>query len=183
MSVRLSKSWAERIEHASFAFGDYDLVAIVDMPSNVEAAAFSLAAAAGGAIRSIKTTPLLTTAEGIAAMKKAATSGYKAPTRAARQSLALRSDNARVSRAENLSMERGGRTHLRPAPRGFADDSSADRATDFSFTSSHESTLLTAIVCSSSGAFTRIVNRVPGPSGISAKAPRRNAAIASIAAS
>jgi uncharacterized protein with GYD domain len=65
------------------AFGDYDLVAIVEMPSNVEAAAFSLAAAAGGAIRSIKTTPLLTTAEGIEAMKKAAKSGYKAPSRAA----------------------------------------------------------------------------------------------------
>ena len=73
-----------KIEHAWFAFGDYDLVAIVEMPSNVEAAAFSLAAAAGGAIRSIKTTPLLTTAEGIAAMKKAATSSYKAPVRAAR---------------------------------------------------------------------------------------------------
>jgi len=73
-----------KIEHTFFAFGDYDLVAIVEMPSNVEAAAFSLAAAAGGAVRSIKTTPLLSTAEGIAAMKKAATSGYKAPARAAR---------------------------------------------------------------------------------------------------
>lgn len=65
------------------AFGDYDLVAIVEMPTNVEAAAFSLAAAAGGAIRTIKTTPLLSTAEGIDAMKKAAKSGYKAPSRAA----------------------------------------------------------------------------------------------------
>ena len=37
------------------------------------------AAAAGGAIRAIKTTPLLTTAEGVEAMKKAAKSGYKAP--------------------------------------------------------------------------------------------------------
>jgi uncharacterized protein with GYD domain len=51
-----------KIEHAFFAFGDYDLVAIVEMPSNVEAAAFSLAAAAGGAVRSIKTTSLLSTA-------------------------------------------------------------------------------------------------------------------------
>jgi uncharacterized protein with GYD domain len=67
-----------------FAFGDYDLVAIVEMPGNVEAAAFSLAAAAGGAIKAFKTTPLLTTAEGVEAMKKAAASGYKAPTRAAR---------------------------------------------------------------------------------------------------
>jgi hypothetical protein len=49
-----------------------------------EAAAFSIAAASAGAIRSIKTTPLLTAAEGIEAMKKAGMSGYKAPTRAAR---------------------------------------------------------------------------------------------------
>jgi uncharacterized protein with GYD domain len=66
-----------------FAFGDYDVVAIVEMPTNVEAAAFSLAAAAGGAIRSIKTTPLMTAAEGIEAMKKAAKSGYKGPSRTA----------------------------------------------------------------------------------------------------
>lgn len=68
-----------KITNGWFAFGDYDLVAIVDMPGNVEAAAFSLAAAAGGAVRAIKTTPLLTTAEGVEAMKKASASGYKAP--------------------------------------------------------------------------------------------------------
>ena len=72
-----------KILHGWFAFGDYDLVTIVEMPSNVEAAAFSLAASAGGAIRTIKTTPLMTTSEGIEAMKKAAKSGYKAPPRAA----------------------------------------------------------------------------------------------------
>jgi uncharacterized protein with GYD domain len=66
-----------------FAFGDYDLIAIVEMPSNVEAAAFSLAASAGGAVRTIKTTPLMSMTEGVEAMKKAAKSGYKAPTKAA----------------------------------------------------------------------------------------------------
>ena len=66
-----------------FAFGDYDLVAILEMPGNTEAAAFSLAASAGGAVRSIKTTTLLSTAEGMEALKKAGSSGYKAPTRAA----------------------------------------------------------------------------------------------------
>ena len=70
-----------KIVNAWFAFGDYDLVSVVEMPSNVEAAAFSLAASAGGAIRTIKTTPLLGTAEAIEAMKKAAKSGYKAPAR------------------------------------------------------------------------------------------------------
>jgi hypothetical protein len=49
--------------------------------------------------------------------------------------------------------------------------------------SSQESTLAIVTVCSSSGALTRIVNRVDGPSGISARALRRNAAIASTAAS
>lgn len=71
------------IESAYFAFGDYDIITILQMPANVEAAAFSVAAAAGGAVRSIKTTPLLTVAEGIEAMKKAGSSGYRAPTRAA----------------------------------------------------------------------------------------------------
>ena len=73
-----------KVTQAWFTFGDYDLITIIEMPGNVEAAAFSLAATAGGAIRAIKTTPLLSTAEGIEAMKKAATSGYKAPSSAAR---------------------------------------------------------------------------------------------------
>ncbi len=58
------------------SFGDYDIVLIADMPDQVSAAAISLAAAAGGSLRSIKTTPLLTTEEGLAAVQKAATSGY-----------------------------------------------------------------------------------------------------------
>ena len=66
-----------------FAFGDYDLIAILEMPSNVEAAAFSLAATAGGGVRAIKTTPLMSTTEGIEALKKAGKSGYKAPGKAA----------------------------------------------------------------------------------------------------
>jgi uncharacterized protein with GYD domain len=72
-----------KVEHAWFSFGDYDLISIIEMPGNVEAAAFSLAAAAGGAVRAIKTTPLMTREEGIEAMKKAAKSGYKAPSKSA----------------------------------------------------------------------------------------------------
>jgi uncharacterized protein with GYD domain len=67
------------IEVSYLAFGDYDLVGIMNLPSNVEAAAFSLAASAGGAIKSIKTTPLMTVAEGVEAMKKAAAAGYVPP--------------------------------------------------------------------------------------------------------
>jgi uncharacterized protein with GYD domain len=68
-----------RIVNAWFAFGDYDTVLISELPDNVSAAAFAIAAAAGGACKSIKTTPLMDVSEGVAAMKMAAESGYRAP--------------------------------------------------------------------------------------------------------
>ena len=70
-----------RIESVYFAFGDYDVVGIVEMPNNVSMAAFSLAAAAGGAVKTVKTTPLLTIEEGIEAMRKASGTGYRPPGR------------------------------------------------------------------------------------------------------
>lgn len=70
-----------RIVNAWFAFGDYDFVLITELPNNVSAAALSMAASAGGACKSIKTTPLMETAEGLEALKKAATSGYQPPSR------------------------------------------------------------------------------------------------------
>jgi len=59
------------------AFGEYDLVGVLEMPDNVSAAAFAFAVAAGGACKDVKTTPLLSIAEGMEAMKKAGGSGYK----------------------------------------------------------------------------------------------------------
>jgi len=58
------------------AFGESDLIGIVSMPDNLTAAAFSIALAAGGACRTVKTTPLITMEEGVAAMEKAAACGY-----------------------------------------------------------------------------------------------------------
>ncbi len=58
-------------------FGDYDLVGVLEMPDNASAAAFAMAVAAGGACKDVKTTPLLSLAEGLEAMKKAGNSGYK----------------------------------------------------------------------------------------------------------
>jgi uncharacterized protein with GYD domain len=69
-----------RFETAYFAFGEYDVVAVLDLPGDIDAAAFSIAAAAGGAIKSIKTTPLMTIAEGISALEKAGRIGYVSPT-------------------------------------------------------------------------------------------------------
>ena len=62
-----------------YAFGEYDIVGICKMPDNVSAAAFSLAATAGGAVKAFKTTPLMTTEEGLEAMKKAGAAGYRPP--------------------------------------------------------------------------------------------------------
>ncbi len=68
-----------KLVQAWYAFGDFDIIAILEVPDGVSAAAFSLAGSAGGALRSIKTTPLLSISEGIEAMKKAAMSGYQPP--------------------------------------------------------------------------------------------------------
>ena len=68
-----------KIESAYYTFGEYDLVATIEFPDNVSAAALSLAASAGGSGNAIRTTPLLTLEEGIEAMKKAAASTYKPP--------------------------------------------------------------------------------------------------------
>lgn len=61
---------------AWMSFGDYDLVMLLEMPNNVSAAALAVAAAAGGSLKSIKTTPLLTIDQALSAFKKAGKSGY-----------------------------------------------------------------------------------------------------------
>src|SRR5207244_4555666 len=43
------------IEGAWLAFGDYDVVLIAEMPDNVSAAAFALAVAAAGSLKTFKT--------------------------------------------------------------------------------------------------------------------------------
>jgi uncharacterized protein with GYD domain len=73
-----------RVERFWLSFGDFDVVGVVEMPDSVSAAAFSMAVSAGGAVRALKTTPLLTSAEGLEAMKKAANCGYQPVTRSAK---------------------------------------------------------------------------------------------------
>ena len=67
-----------KIESSWFAFGEYDVVLIIQMPSNVDAGAIAMAFAAGGACKSVKTTPLLSAEEAVEAMKKASSAGYRA---------------------------------------------------------------------------------------------------------
>src|ERR1700756_4311691 len=53
-------------------FGEYDAVLIADVPDAESMAAIALAVAAGGSIKSSKTTALMTGAQGVEALKKAA---------------------------------------------------------------------------------------------------------------
>ena len=78
------ESLGGKIHNLFLSFGDYDAVLLVEMPNNVAAAAIAIAIAASGACKNIKTTPLMTVAEGIEALKKAAGSGYQPVTAAAK---------------------------------------------------------------------------------------------------
>jgi uncharacterized protein with GYD domain len=70
-----------RLEGFWFAFGDYDLALIFELPDNVSAAAFAMAVSAGGALKAVKTTQLITIEEAVQAMKKATKAGYRPPTK------------------------------------------------------------------------------------------------------
>jgi uncharacterized protein with GYD domain len=69
-----------RIVNAFFAFGEYDVVMILEMPDEASAAALAVAAHGGGSLRTTKTTQLITAAEGVEILKKAAACGYKPVT-------------------------------------------------------------------------------------------------------
>jgi uncharacterized protein with GYD domain len=68
-----------RITAAYFAFGEFDVVLIADYPDNVSAAAFSMAVTGGGAVKALRTRPLMTIDEGLQAMRKAGSAGYSPP--------------------------------------------------------------------------------------------------------
>jgi len=66
-----------KVEHGWLAFGEHDIVAILQMPDNVSVAALVIAFSAGGSLNNTKTTPLLSAEEAVEAMKKAASCGYR----------------------------------------------------------------------------------------------------------
>ena len=68
-----------KIESIYFAFGDFDVVLIVELPDSVTMAAFSMAAGATGAVANIKTTVLIPMSEGVEAARKAGSIGYRPP--------------------------------------------------------------------------------------------------------
>ena len=70
-----------KLESFYYAFGEYDVVVIAEMPDNVGMAALSMAISASGVLNSFKTTVLLTMDEAVEAMRKAGTTGYQTPSR------------------------------------------------------------------------------------------------------
>jgi uncharacterized protein with GYD domain len=68
-----------RVVAGYLSFGEYDIVAIVELPDAVSAAAFSMASSGGGAIRVRRTTPLLTPTEAKQAMQIAGGTAYPVP--------------------------------------------------------------------------------------------------------
>ena len=68
-----------KLESFYFAFGDYDVIAVAELPDNVTAAALAMAVAGSPGLSSYKTTPLLTMDEALAAMRKASGTGYRSP--------------------------------------------------------------------------------------------------------
>ena len=63
-----------------FAFGEYDLVLISQLPDNSSVAAISMAISSGDSVRTVRTTPLMSMDEGIDAMKKATRTIYRPPS-------------------------------------------------------------------------------------------------------
>jgi uncharacterized protein with GYD domain len=78
----LAQAVGGRLESLFYCFGEYDVIGIAEFPSNDAAAAFSIAASAGGAIKAVTTTVLMTVEEGMGALKKASAAGaaYRPPT-------------------------------------------------------------------------------------------------------
>ena len=77
---QLVESVGGKLDTFDFAFGDYDVVIVGELPDNVTTAALSMAVSASGVAKAIKTTPLLSVDEAVEAMQKAGQVGYQPPT-------------------------------------------------------------------------------------------------------
>ena len=70
-----------KLDSGGLLFGDVDLqlVAICSLPDNVTAAALGMCINVGGMVSSVRTTPLISGAEALEALGKAANAGYRPP--------------------------------------------------------------------------------------------------------
>ena len=71
------RSVGVRLVAGGFAFGDHDVVVVMEAPDDTTMAAVSIAIGAGGAVRNTRTTRLLSGVEYVEALKKASSVGYR----------------------------------------------------------------------------------------------------------
>jgi uncharacterized protein with GYD domain len=74
------ESFGGKVIGGGFCFGEYDIAILVSLPDNASAAAVAMTFGAGGGLKAIKTTPLLSASEAVKGMKMASQSKYKPPT-------------------------------------------------------------------------------------------------------
>ena len=65
------KACGAKLECMYYAFGDVDLVGVIDFKQPEDAAGFALAVGASGALRRYRTTPLLSVEQGMESMRRA----------------------------------------------------------------------------------------------------------------
>lgn len=68
-----------RLEAAYICLGEYDAVVVAEFPDNDTAASFAMRATAAGHLKALKTTPLLTTEQALAAMARSGSLDYPLP--------------------------------------------------------------------------------------------------------
>ena len=66
-----------KIVVGGYPFGEYDVLVVLEAPDDTTAASVALAVAAGGAVKSAKTTRLLSGPEWIESLRKAQASQYQ----------------------------------------------------------------------------------------------------------
>lgn len=72
---KLVKSLGGKLHHYFFAFGEHDVVLILELPGHDEAMAMVMAAANTGSISDAETTVLVPSGDAVSAMKKAGEAG------------------------------------------------------------------------------------------------------------
>lgn len=68
---RLLEQHGGKLEALYFTFGEDDFIVLTELPNNETAAAIAIATASSGALRNLRTTPLLTVREAMEALRKA----------------------------------------------------------------------------------------------------------------
>ncbi len=97
-TTKLLKGIGGRLHNYFFAFGEYDIILLFELPDNVAAASLSMVLSASSSATEIETTPLLTMQEAVEAMHRSseAMAVYKPPS-GSRAS----ADHKRTSKSKN----------------------------------------------------------------------------------